>query len=152
MKDYKELLKEALDKRRRVIFDNDGGDIIYCKEATAEALLEQRTTKLVNSGTDTLIYVTRSSGFGQFTFNTKHGQLFTVTADRYKNNITQKLVEQGTDCLKIISDFCHRHGIEVFWGMRMNDTHDAGNDPGSIACFENNKIKREHPDRLIGNG
>ncbi|NLY97427.1 MAG: family 10 glycosylhydrolase, partial [Clostridiaceae bacterium] len=151
VKDYKELLKEALDKRRRVIFDNDGGDIIYCKEATAEALLEQRTTKLVNSGTDTLIYVTRSSGFGQFTFNTKHGQLFTVTADRYKNNITQKLVEQGTDCLKIISDFCHRHGIEVFWGMRMNDTHDAGNDPGSIACFENNKIKREHPDRLIGN-
>lgn len=152
MKTYNELKKEALHKRRRVLFDNDGGDVaIQCREATPQELLSKRTVQLVESGVDTLIYTTRSSGFGQFTHNTKNGQLFNVTADRYENNIAHKLVEQGTDCLEIILDYCHLNNLELFWGMRMNDTHDASNQPGPIACFYNNKIKSEHPERLLKN-
>lgn len=152
MKTYKELKEEVLHKPRRVLFDNDGGDVaIQCKEVTAQELLSKRTVQLVGSGVDTLIYTTRSSGFGQFTHNTINGQLFGVTADRYENNIAHKLVAQGTDCLEIVLNFCHANNLELFWGMRMNDTHDASNQPGPIACFYNNKIKSEHPERLLKN-
>ncbi len=152
MKKYEELKEEALCKRRRVIFDNDGGDVaIQCTKATPEELLEKRTTKLIRNGVDTLIYVTRSSGFGQFTHNTKNGQLFTVVEDRYCNNIAHKLIENGKDCLQIILEYCHDNELEVFWGMRMNDTHDAAKEPGPKACFYNNKIKSQHPERLLIN-
>jgi hypothetical protein len=54
------------------------------------------------------------------------------------------LISQGRDALQITVEFGHLHAMEVFWSMRMNDTHDSGN-PALFA-----KWKTEHPQYLMG--
>ena len=145
LEELKQQRKEAAHRQRRVIFNNDGGDaVIQCEDAKPETLLKCRTTDLVGTQVDTIAYCTRSSGFGLFTHNTKVGEIFTCTEGRYHKNITAKLIEQGTDCLKIMVDFCHKNDLEIFWTMRMDDTHDATNPLGLP------QLKKDHPDWLIG--
>jgi hypothetical protein len=47
-------------------------------------------------------------------------------------------------------DFGHQHGIEVFWSMRMNDTHDGSRTDYGPVMFRANRLKQEHPEWLIG--
>ena len=152
----KQQRKKAAHRQRRVIFNNDGNEpVYYCKEATAPALLECRTTALVGTHVDSIFYCTWSSGFGMFTHNTKVGEVFTCKANPpgaanktgFSTNKTADFIEQGTDPLKIMVDFCKKHGIEIFWSMRMNDTHDAWGGWYSEYLFP--KLKREHPEWLV---
>ena len=155
--DIKQLRKEARQRRRRIIFDNDGNEpVYYCKEATPEALLARRTTPLVGSQVDTIFYCTWCSGFSYFTHNTKVGEVFTCTAEQegkgpgsgFSNNKTADFIAQGTDPLEIVVEFCHANGIEVFWSMRMNDVHDAWGAWYSPFLFP--PLKKAHPEYLMG--
>ena len=65
-------------------------------------------------------------------------------------NITQDLIDGGTDCFQAVVDFCHEHDMEVFWSMRMNDTHDVAHHPDK-PYFLYPPLKEEHPDWLVGN-
>jgi hypothetical protein len=140
----KALRKKAAHRTRRIIFDNDGNDVLYLDKADADELIESRTKALVGSHVDTVVYCSLSAGFGQFTYNTKIGNVFTSKDGRYAKNKTKEFIAQGTDPLRIIVDFCRREGIEVFWSMRMNDTHDAY----TPALFP--PLKKEHPEWLMG--
>jgi len=151
------LRKEAAHRARRIIFDNDGNEpVYYCDEATAENLLAKRTTALLGSQVDTIVYCTWSSGFSYFTHNTKAGVVFDSTAEEpgkgpgsgFSKNKTRTFIDQGTDPLEIMVDFCRGNGIEVFWSMRMNDVHDAWG--GWYSPFLFPPIKQEHPDWLMG--
>ena len=155
--EIRKLRKEAAHRPRRIIFDNDGNEpVYYCDEATAENLLAKRTTALVGSQVDTIVYCTWSSGFSYFTHNTKVGVVFDCTPEEpgkgpgsgFSKNKTRAFIEQGTDSLEIVVEFGHRHGIEVFWSMRMNDIHDAWG--GWYSPFLFPPIKKEHPDWLMG--
>jgi len=155
--EIRKLRKEAAHRPRRIIFDNDGNEpVYYCDEATAENLLAKRTTALVGSQVDTIVYCTWSSGFSYFTHNTKVGVVFDCTSEEpgkgpgsgFSKNKTRAFIEQGTDPLEIVVEFGHQHGIEVFWSMRMNDIHDAWG--GWYSPFLFPPIKKEHPDWLIG--
>jgi hypothetical protein len=156
-KTIKELRKEAAHKTRRIIFDNDGNEpVYYCDEATPKALLDRRTTALLGSQVDTIVYCTWSSGFSYFTHNTKVGAVFTCKEEEaskgpgsgFSKNKTQEFIDQGTDPLKIMVAFCREHNIEIFWSMRMNDTHDAQGAWYSPFLFP--PLKKEHPEWLIG--
>ena len=103
---------------------------------------------LVESYVDSIFYCTWSSGFGLFTHNTKVGEVFTCKQKMFANNITSELIAQGTDPLRIMIDFCRRNGLEIFWSMRMNDTHDAWGGDYSPYLFP--KWKREYPEYLVG--
>ncbi|MBN2307978.1 MAG: family 10 glycosylhydrolase [Candidatus Hydrogenedentes bacterium] len=147
--------KDAAHRARRIIFDNDGNEpVYYCDEATPECLLAQRTTPLIGSQVDTIVYCTWSSGFSIFTHNTKIGEVFTCTAEEpggkrgFSKNKTQAFLDQGTDPLEIVVDFCREHDIEVFWSMRMNDIHDGWGAWYSPHLFP--KLKEEHPEYLMG--
>jgi hypothetical protein len=50
----------------------------------------------------------------------------------------------GTDALQTMVDFGHRQGVEIFWSMRMNDTHDAK----YAWCMS--QWKKDHPEFLMG--
>jgi len=148
--------KKAAQRTRRVIFNNDGNEpVYYCKEATPEALLRCRTSALVGTQVDSIFYCTWSSGFGMFTHDTKVGEVFTCKANPagatnktgFSTNKTADFIQQGTDPLKIMVEFCKRHGIEIFWSMRVNDTHDAWGGWYSEYLFP--KLKREHPEWLV---
>ena len=143
--------KRAADRKRRIIFNNDGCDAVYfCDKATPQCLLESRTTNLLGKQVDTIGYCTWCSGFGYFTHATKLADVFDTTSVAgdpkgrgFSNNKVGAFIEQGTDPLDIMVDFCKKNGIEVWWTMRMNDTHDrygAWYSPHLYPPF-----KKEHP-------
>lgn len=140
------------DRSRRVIFNNDGCDVFTVppdQEPTAESLLAQRTRNLAGTQVDVLSYTTISSGFSLFTHATRVGEVLARPHPVLANNIAPALIEQGRDCLQIMTDFGHAHAMEVFWSMRMNDTHDGAHRPEK-PYFLFPRLKREHPEFLVG--
>jgi hypothetical protein len=146
---WKQKRKEAAHRKRRIIFNNDGDDVVYeCKKATPEALLECRTTPLLGTQVDSIFYCTWSSGFSYFTHRTKVGQIFTCKEDKLANNKTDQFIAQGTDPLEIMVDFAKRNDIEIFWSFRMNDTHDVSTAWYGPLLFP--QLKKDHPEWLLG--
>ncbi|NLC67816.1 MAG: hypothetical protein GX754_03300, partial [Clostridiaceae bacterium] len=111
------ILREKFkNRRRRIIFNNDGDDARYgCKKATPDELLSQRTYPLVGTQVDSIFYSTGGVGFGVFNHRTVIGQVNTNREGSFINNVTGEFIEQGTDPLIIMVDFCNNHNIEIFW-------------------------------------
>ncbi len=148
---WKRLHQQAVNRQRRLIFNNDGNEpVYYCKEATAAELLRSRTSALAGSQVDSIFYCTWSSGFGLFTHNTKVGQVFNTREAMFESNRTQEFLDKGIDPLQVMVEFAHQHGMELFWSMRMNDTHDGSKADYGPVMFRANRLKQEHPDWLIG--
>ena len=144
-------------RQRRIIANNDGCDCLYFprdREPTVANLLALRTTALAGTQVDTIAYCTISSGFSNFTHNTKVGSVLARSAAEFgiapdKRNIAGELIRQGTDPLRAVIRFGHEHGMEVFWSMRMNDTHDVAHTPEK-PYFLYPKLKVDHPEWLVG--
>ncbi len=140
---YESRKQIQLSRRRRIIFNNDGGDAVKLPEKTLpspEDFLQIRTTPLTGTHVDTVSYC--SGIFGSCRHNTQVGHVFR----HYESNVVEDLIERGTDPLNVMVHYCHDHGIEVFCSMRMNDTHDASRPER----FRANRFKVEHPDCLLG--
>ncbi len=140
------------DRPRRVIFNNDGCDVFTVSaesEPTAGNLLAQRSSGLADTHVDVMVYTTISSGFSLFTHATHVGEVLHRPHPALNNNIAPALIEQGRDCLQIMVDFGHAKGMEVFWSMRMNDTHDGAHRPDK-PYFLFPRLKQQHPEYLMG--
>jgi len=130
-------------RQRRIIINNDGNDLRQFEAnepVTPEAFLSKRTTALVGSQVDAIFYCT--GVFNLYKHNTKEGELH--LRNDGEGDRVQALIDQGTDTLEIMTNFGHKHSMEVFWSMRMNDTHDSSNP--SLFC----KWKADHPEYLVG--
>ena len=142
---------------RRLIANNDGCDCLYfpgSMEPTPQNFLDRRTTSLAGSQVGAISYCTISSGFGQFTHDTKVGTVLLRQGKDYgirpgDRNITGDLIQQGTDTLKAVTEFAHANGMESFWSMRMNDTHDVAHRP-ETPYFLFPQLKIDHPEWLVG--
>lgn len=146
-----EARQKARDRQRRVIFNNDGGEpVVEMKTPTVQDFLDCRTTKLAGTHVDSIFYCTRTSGFGVFTHFTSIGQIFTCTEGRYAGNQMSALLQAGLDPLQMQIDFGRRHNIEIFWSLRMNDTHDGSKAEYGPILFRDNRLKNEHPEYLLG--
>ncbi|WP_414660310.1 glycoside hydrolase family 10 protein [Horticoccus sp. 23ND18S-11] len=151
LEELRTLRQRAAERQRRVIFNNDGNEPVYlCKTTSAEELLGYRTTPLIGSQVDAIFYCTWSSGFGLFTHGTKIGEVFSTTEDLFSRNLAPALIAAGTDPLRVMTDFGRQHGIEIFWSFRLNDTHDGSGAAYGPVMFRANRLKREHPEWLIG--
>lgn len=136
--------KAAAHKKRRIIMNNDGNDARGLKEGetkTPESFLARRTSPLAGSQVDAIFYCT--GVFNSYTQRSEETEL-RGHGDRYQVDWAWELIGQGTDSLTLVADFGHAHGMEVFWSMRMNDTHDSGDQ--ALLC----KWKQEHPEYLMG--
>ena len=143
--------KQAAGRPRRVIFNNDGNEPVYlCKTTSAEELLSYRTTPLAGTHVDAIFYCTWSSGFGLFTHGTKVGEVFSSREGLFARNRAPEMIAAGTDPLRVMTDFGRQWGIEVFWSFRLNDTHDGSSADYGPIMFRANRLKREHPEWLIG--
>ncbi|MBU0606835.1 MAG: hypothetical protein KKI08_03065, partial [Armatimonadetes bacterium] len=142
------MRREAAHRPRRMVFNNDGDDVIYTrKEPTPEALLALRTTPLLGSQVDSIFY-SNSMCFGDALHNSKVFTPFVSREDLCKDNGMPDYLRVGLDPIKVMADFCHTNGIEIFWDMRMNDTHDAGlTGYGPIMLPQ---LKKDHPEYLVG--
>ena len=145
------LHRAAVNRPRRIIFNNDGNEpVYYCKAATAAELLSVRTSPLVGSQVDSIFYCTWSSGFGLFTHNTRVGQVFDTREEMFKPNRTREFLDAGLDPLQVMVDFARSQRIELVWSMRMNDTHDGSGAAYGPVMFRANRLKQQHPEWLIG--
>jgi uncharacterized lipoprotein YddW (UPF0748 family) len=143
--------RRAAERPRRVIFNNDGNEPVYlCKTTAPEELLSYRTTPLAGTHVDAIFYCTWSSGFGLFTHGTTVGEVFSTREGLFARNFAPTMLAAGTDPLRVMTDFGRKHGIEVFWSFRLNDTHDGSTADYGPIMFRANRLKREHPEWLIG--
>ena len=146
-----EARQKARDRPRRVLFNNDGGEpVVEMKKPTAQDFLERRTTKLAGTHVNSIFYCTRTSGFGVFTHFTKIGQVFTCTEGRFAGNQMSALLQAGLDPLQMQIEFGRKNNIEIFWSLRMNDTHDGSKADYGPIMFHDNKLKNGHPEYLLG--
>jgi hypothetical protein len=140
----KEARKQAAHRRRRIIMNNDGNDCRNPKPGepkTPENFLSKRTSPLVGSQVDAIFYC--DGVFNSYTHKSQETEM-RGHGDQYAVDWAWELAEQGRDSLAIIVDFGHKNGLEVFWSMRMNDTHDSAD--GALLC----QWKKDHPEYLMG--
>ena len=150
LEELRDLRKQAAERQRRIIFNNDGNEPVYlCENTTAEELLRHRTAALAGSKVDSLFYCTWSSGFGLFTHDTKVGQVFSTKEALFSKNKTPEMLAAGTDPLRVMTEFGHANGMEVLWSFRLNDTHDGSGAAYGPVMFRANRLKNEHPEWLI---
>lgn len=142
----------AADRPRRIIFNNDGNDpITKIKRPSVEDMLAARTTALAGTQVDAIFYCTFGAGFGHFSHLTNVGQVFTARGERFEHNQMEAFAAAGVDPLRVMIDFAHEHRMELFWSMRMNDTHDGSTTNGQgPVLFAFNRLKNEHPEYLLG--
>ena len=109
---------------------------------TPELFLSTRTAPLAGSQVDAVFYCT-----GVFNRYTHRGAVAELhDNDQSAARRVHELIPLGTDSLETIVRFCHENGMEAFWSMRMNDTHDSS----PAAAFLITDWKRRHPDWLVG--
>lgn len=144
MSDWAAVRKKAADRRRRVIFNNDGDDVFFALEPTPAAFLANRCIGLEGSQVDTIVYCTCAGGFDRYSHDSRVAQLFTATIEPVlPRNHARALIDQGRDNLTLVIEFCRANGLEVFWSIRMNDLHDCWY-PCMLSDF-----KKDHPDLLL---
>ncbi|HCA47349.1 MAG TPA: hypothetical protein DEP45_08290 [Armatimonadetes bacterium] len=157
LEQLREVRRELAHQPRGIIANNDGCDCLYYpkdREISVQNFLDLRTTALADSQVSSVAYTTISSGFSFFTHDTNVGTVLTREPEDFgllpnTRNATQPLIDLGSDCLKSVLDFCHANGMECFWSMRMNDTHDVAWAPDKPYLLYP-PLKEEHPEWLVG--
>ena len=157
LRKLRETRQQLAHRQRRIIFNNDGCDVLYYPKAEPLALtnfLAKRTAPLAGTQVDTISYCTISSGFGFFTHRTRAGTVLARQPGDFglqpaMRNVAQELIDAGTDCLQAVTAFAHANKMECFWSMRMNDTHDAAHRPDKPFLLYP-QLKVEHPGWLVG--
>ena len=138
----KKARRAAAWKQRRVIMNNDGNDSRTAKAKTREAFLESRTTPLAGTQVDSIFYC--DGIWGSFTHRSPTSDLRKGSDKAYKEWAVDLIKDGGPDPLASVIDFGHKNNIEVFWSLRMNDTHDSA-DPTMLREW-----KKAHPELLVG--
>jgi len=133
-----ELRLEARDRERRIIVNNDGCDILKAPP-TREGFLAVWSDYLKNTQVDAIFYCPFSSGLSLFTHKTKVGEVL-------DHPNVKALHEAGLDPLEMTASFAREQGMEIFFSLRMNDTHDA---TAKNKMFWQN-FKTDHPQFLHG--
>ncbi len=150
--DWEARREEALNRKREVIFNNDGDDARVFPEqweVTPERFHSLRNIGIVGSRVDSLFY-SPGTAIGPLACRNDVGETaLTPTIVPGKINITPIVMKQGSDPLQWTQDFCREHGVEFFISLRMNDTHDAAGSPDNPSPLMA-KIKLEHPEYLLG--
>lgn len=127
----------AVERQRRVIFNNDGDDLLHLDgPATAETFLSVRTDHAAGTMVDTVFYFSRRPISPLYTGATRSEPL----AGRL-----QELAREGADDLGLVIEASRKQGMEVFWSMRMNDIHDNAKPESEIAQW-----KKDHRHLLMG--
>jgi len=156
---------QAAKRTRRIIMNNDGNDCltvdenlpknlserakeivshpVYRGPHTPEALLARRTDPVLGTHVDTIFY---SDGvFNSYTHQSDETEL-RRNVSFHRHAWADELIEKyGKDPLTYVIECCRQNDIEIFWSMRMNDTHDSGPQYAGVIS----KWKKDHPELLM---
>ncbi len=121
--------KEAAAKPRRIIFNDDGGDLHDADSSTPEGFLGIRLKRLAGTQVDTVAWsITKGDAPNydsriQPVFGPAHAHPGPRMGPMISN--LKSLIEVGHCPLQAVVDFCHANGMEAFASLRMNDVHDS---------------------------
>jgi hypothetical protein len=124
----KENRKKFAFKKRRIIVNNDGNDLLLKKESEKDnplIFINRRLSGLKNTQVDAISYCT--GVFDSYTHKSPVSQARLYNGER-KEFLTKYLFEMGTDSLFEVIKFCKSNNLDIFWSFRFNDTHDSQND------------------------
>ncbi|NQT16850.1 MAG: hypothetical protein HQ582_29100, partial [Planctomycetes bacterium] len=94
------------------------------------------------------IFYSNSLCFGDALHQSRVFEPFLSTDYIFKDNGLPQLLQRNIEPIQVMVDFGRARGIEIFWDMRMNDTHDAMT--GGYGPYLRPKLKLDHPEYLVG--
>jgi hypothetical protein len=141
--------QKAKARRRRLIYNSDGCDVMDAGAGTPEGFLARRFKPALGTQVDSVFYCTGATTM--FSHLGKVGETYgefvpdgaEAMAVRARDNI-RALKAAGHDVMDLAVNFCRRSGLEIFFSHRINDIHDTFLD------WELSRWKREHPEYLLG--
>jgi len=152
-KEMAKLRHAAKHRQRRIIYNNDGGDLYGRRIRSVEDFLDHWTEKVIGTQVDSIFYCTGVTTV--YSHDTEIAERYddfvdaikdTSEASAYFRNNMPLLRKAGVDSLKATVRRAHEAGLEVFWTHRINDTHDSS--PGCEHLLS--QWKRKHPEYLMG--
>ncbi|MAE65002.1 MAG: hypothetical protein CMJ18_12095 [Phycisphaeraceae bacterium] len=145
--------RAAVHRRRRVIL-NDDSEVHFQGADTPEGLLGLRLVHTVDTQVDSVFW---SFIFGPENYlydcslHQRAGEnlypgMAKSDVERHEKicNRMRSLMDAGTDPLKVVLDFCHDLGKEMFASFRMNMIQDSWRPEFNL------QFKRDHPETLLG--
>ena len=146
-----ELRKKAKERRRRLIYNNDGNDIFNSRHATPESFLAKRIVPALDTQVDSIFYCTgattlydHDTDVAERSDDLHQAMDFSEPLSINRHANMHMLRRAGVDCLSLVTRRVHEAGLEVFWAHRVNDIHDNNTD------WLLSKWKRAHPEYLMG--
>ncbi len=131
-------------RQRRLVYNNDSGDIYPAEANTVEGFYAQRMNATIGTQVDSVFYCTGATVM--FSHLAKVGETYGQYCGEMPigHNI-QTLKDTGHDVLDLVIEFCRNHDKEIFFTHRINDIHDTLD--GYV--FELSAWKRKHPQYWI---
>ncbi|HLA83359.1 MAG TPA: hypothetical protein VJL29_01080 [Thermoguttaceae bacterium] len=144
--DMSAMRKVYAGRHRRIIMNNDGNDTLGTlpgEKHVIEAFLARRTAELAGSQVDAIFYC--DGIFDTYTHRSEESETRRVASGGRKYWAGELIEKYGKDPLEIITEWGHARGMEVFWSMRMNDSHDSS--PAYAKLMP--RWKKEHPELMM---
>ena len=131
-------------RQRRLIYNNDSGDIYAAAANTVDGFYAQRMNATIDSKIDTVFYCTGATVM--FNHLAKVGETYgQYCGDMPIGRNIETLKKAGHDVLDMVIEFGRKHDKEIFFTHRINDIHDSMDD----CAFELSTWKRENPEYWI---
>ena len=141
--------RKALDRQRRVIFNDDTYELSRKDANTPEGFLRRRLQPLTGTHVDTISWSVLGGWADAPVYDSKvqpiygdaHGGPPPYWSAVTKN--VKQLIAAGHCPLQIVIDFAHQNDMELFASVRMNDCHDSFI-AGGVTLW-----KKAHPEFLV---
>ncbi|MAE65110.1 MAG: hypothetical protein CMJ18_12640 [Phycisphaeraceae bacterium] len=142
---------EARNRTRRIIVNDDAGELEHPGADTVEGFLEPKLRDLAGTQVDTICWSVLSEWGDAPSYDSRVQPVFgdahdpppTAGTGLFQKNL-RSLIDAALCPLQITIDFAHEHGLELFASVRMNDVHD-----GIIESTVRTTWKKSHPELLI---
>jgi hypothetical protein len=120
-----QMREAAKNRQRRIIYNNDGNEILIRRIESVEDFLGMRIEAAVGTQVDSISYCTGVATM--YGHDTQIAERFDSPEDKVKDwaDNMRLLRKEGTDQLGATIHRAHQAGMEVFWSHRVNDIHDT---------------------------
>ena len=138
------MREKAKQRTRRIIWNNDGNEILIYWHDTVEQFLSKRIEAALATGSqvDSIFYCTGVTT--KYSHDTNVAERMPDYNRETAHNM-QMLRNLGLDQLSATVERGHKAGVEVFWSHRMNDIHDAIDTKELFSQWKSN-----HPECVMG--
>ena len=155
---FDELKREAVNRERLIIWDDDGCDMTYYPYQRPDLVSQPASVRnfelvFLEATEDTradVIGYSGTMGFGYFTALRTGGAVNTnrfAEANEPWRNAVNEFAAMGKDAMDMATDFARRNKKEIFLSLRFNDNHDNGHPHIMLSPF-----KKDNPEVMVGHG